>query len=271
MAKSAARPIKDYNFTDGYVFMCSSQTEKEVFARGLFGQTKFKRHLVEKIKPTTALFLLNFSEPKKFKGVFIPDGKPAMNIEAGAWGKRFPAQVRFKRIADLESRDLELCTRIFKGMLSKDDVWEIINQLEKPRPLSQAAIKKAKKIPLKRKSPSVKHGSPPVSPIARNFFAQPKGSRQGHDVRRPARFGPKTIQNLIPDAPRYEDVDQSNLYEIQEARTEILVRLEEVSAELEWEKKHAVVNASKLLQDKFDVLQAEYWKLQHLCMGFVLK
>merc|ERR1719464_1471313 len=110
--------------------MCSSRTMKEVFERKLFGTVKRHFYLVERIKPTTALFLLNFSRPKALMGVYIADSQPGMNIEPKAWNGRFPSQIRFKRVAKLITRNQDLCTKKYSTFLSKDEVYEIIHKMQ---------------------------------------------------------------------------------------------------------------------------------------------
>jgi len=86
-------------FTDGYIFICNDLTEKECFSNCLFGAPRCCWRQVSKICATTAIFLL-----KKCKnlspimyGVFLPHGRPELNIDQSAWKGKFPSQVRVRQ------------------------------------------------------------------------------------------------------------------------------------------------------------------------------
>lgn len=150
----ASDPLDGYQFSEGFVFMCSSLTEQECFKRSLFGQTTFKWHLVQNIQPDTALFLLNFSDPKIMHGVFVPDGEPQKPIMKNAWNGRYPAQIRFKRIAHMTTRAPRICSRMYGEFLTQEEVWDIIGEMRKPKLGNKIKVgfsekKKGRKIQLK--------------------------------------------------------------------------------------------------------------------------
>jgi len=150
----ASDPLDGYQFSEGFVFMCSSLTEQECFKRSLFGQTTFKWHLVQNIQPDTALFLLNFTDPKIMHGVFVSDGEPQKPILKNAWNGRFPAQIRFKRIAHMTTRAPRICSRMYGEFLTQEEVWDIIGEMRRPKrgnkiKLSFSEKKKGRKIQLK--------------------------------------------------------------------------------------------------------------------------
>lgn len=84
--------IKDMH---GFIFRCTSETEKECFDRKLFGEKREYLSLVKQLKVGDTLFLYNCSN-WKLMGVFeaVSDGDE--NIETNAWGGKFPAQIRFR-------------------------------------------------------------------------------------------------------------------------------------------------------------------------------
>jgi len=77
----------------GFVFQCTSQTEKECLRRGLLGLPGSLMPSVQRLTPDTPIFLHNFKTKRLF-GVFSLQGKPGYNLEKEAWEGRFPAQAR---------------------------------------------------------------------------------------------------------------------------------------------------------------------------------
>jgi len=83
----------------GFVVYCNNETEQDCKDLKLFGGPfgEFAA-MKEAIGPNTQLYLFNF-QARVLTGAFLPQGKPGMNLVKGAFGGRFPAQVR---IAPLE-------------------------------------------------------------------------------------------------------------------------------------------------------------------------
>ena len=79
----------------GFMFACSDQTQGECFDKLLFGLPESNFKAMKGIGPDTAVFLLNF-KTRQVYGVFQPAGEAAMNIDAGAWQRKYPAQIRVK-------------------------------------------------------------------------------------------------------------------------------------------------------------------------------
>jgi len=84
-------------FESGMVFLCNNRTEKECLDKMLFGSPENQFEAMKSITVNTALFLYRVErESPVLHGVFVADGKPAMNIDKDVWNGRFPAQVRVK-------------------------------------------------------------------------------------------------------------------------------------------------------------------------------
>ena len=92
-ARAAPAPPSDGSAA-GYIFLCDRKTRKEVFDRKLFGLPRNSLRAMEKIGPSTALFLYDFRS-YDLMGPMKAVGKPALDIEVGAWNGRFGAQLRF--------------------------------------------------------------------------------------------------------------------------------------------------------------------------------
>ena len=92
-ARAAPAPPSDGSAA-GYIFLCDRKTRNEVFDRKLFGLPRNSLRAMEKIGPSTALFLYDFRS-YDLMGPMKAVGKPALDIEVGAWNGRFGAQLRF--------------------------------------------------------------------------------------------------------------------------------------------------------------------------------
>uniref|UniRef100_A0A7S2VIX3 DCD domain-containing protein n=1 Tax=Zooxanthella nutricula TaxID=1333877 RepID=A0A7S2VIX3_9DINO len=77
----------------GYVFVCTSQTMREVASKKLFGSPDRDFEQMKQIRMDTPLFLLNL-DTLKMLGPFAPQSMPAKNIIPGSFGGRFNAQIR---------------------------------------------------------------------------------------------------------------------------------------------------------------------------------
>merc|ERR1719319_376615 len=85
------------NIENGLVFVCTSDTEKEVFAKRLFGLPLHYMPMMRQIDPAkTALFLAHHDGNERVVyGVFQAAGAAGLH-DVSAFGGRFPAQVPFK-------------------------------------------------------------------------------------------------------------------------------------------------------------------------------
>jgi len=86
-------------FSNGYIFICNDVTEQECFSNCLFGAPRNGWEQVSKISDTTAIFLLKRCKKTApiMYGVFLPNGRPELNIDPWAWGGKFPSQIRVKQ------------------------------------------------------------------------------------------------------------------------------------------------------------------------------
>ena len=66
------------------MFMGDIKTHKECLTRSLFGLHRKDLPAMERIRPTTKLFLLNFSH-RVIYGPFTCASMAALNLEADAW------------------------------------------------------------------------------------------------------------------------------------------------------------------------------------------
>jgi len=83
----------------GFIFLCSDQTEQECLSRNLFGGTEKYESRVRGLSKGCKVFLYNRSQ-STLLGLFEAIADPGIDIEADAWQKSFPYQVRVKRIRE---------------------------------------------------------------------------------------------------------------------------------------------------------------------------
>ncbi|MBW1717736.1 MAG: DNA methylase [Deltaproteobacteria bacterium] len=97
----------------GFLFACTEKSEAECLERSLFATEKIYGPVVIRIRKGDLLFLNNL-DTNKLYGVFkaIGDGKP--NIEQGAFGGRYPYQVKVEAIGEIVP--LTDAKKILKGM-----------------------------------------------------------------------------------------------------------------------------------------------------------
>lgn len=98
----SATPSNECEYSNGMIFLCSAETEKEVMEKGVFGLPKAYLEQVETLKEgSSALFLYNTSS-RLLHGVFEAASGGALNIEPRAFCRNanrtspYPAQVRFR-------------------------------------------------------------------------------------------------------------------------------------------------------------------------------
>jgi hypothetical protein len=113
-----AASVENSRFSSGYIFGCKPDTYQENINRQLFGVTKQHLGDIQKIAPSSALFLFNYST-KMLYGVFVPNGPGGLNLEPEAWkshegakrvssrnrsdvGSPYPAQIRFNILKKCE-------------------------------------------------------------------------------------------------------------------------------------------------------------------------
>jgi len=101
-------------FEDGYSFLCNSRTELECFSRMLFASSGDKLAEMQKISPTTAIFLY-CTTTQKLHGIFVASAQANINIDSSAFGGRFPAQIRVKEQIRMKPLPEKICYKIFRG------------------------------------------------------------------------------------------------------------------------------------------------------------
>lgn len=79
----------------GFIFRCNNKTKDEVFERMLFGEETVYLDLIRAIDASYSLFLYN-TQTFEFTGPYKPVSKGELEIEKGAWGGAFKAQIRFE-------------------------------------------------------------------------------------------------------------------------------------------------------------------------------
>jgi len=81
-------------FADGQMFLCNIATQQECLDSCLFGSPRNKWPEVQQITKKTAIFLYTVGEQPTLHGIFIPVGRPFLDMDTKAFGGRFPSQVR---------------------------------------------------------------------------------------------------------------------------------------------------------------------------------
>jgi len=102
-AKSTIKPDLSFNFRlfdkfeDGMMFLCNKATEEECLRNMIFAASASMMDNMTKITDRTALFLYRLIPNRcVLHGVFQAVGEPALDLIPGAFGGRFPAQIRVK-------------------------------------------------------------------------------------------------------------------------------------------------------------------------------
>ena len=75
-----AASVENSRFSSGYIFGCKPETYEENLRRQVFGVTKQHLGDIQKIAPSSVLFLFNYST-KMLHGVFVPNGPGGLNLE----------------------------------------------------------------------------------------------------------------------------------------------------------------------------------------------
>jgi transitional endoplasmic reticulum ATPase len=84
-----------------FFMLCTDGTENECLEKGLFGDREWRLPYLKSIKKGDCGFLLNISKDQLL-GIFIAESEAKLNIDPGAWGGRFPAQVKVKLLRELQ-------------------------------------------------------------------------------------------------------------------------------------------------------------------------
>jgi len=133
----------------GMFFICNEETEKEVFDLKLFALPQEYLAVMQKVTENTALFLYRKSHTNPvIYGVFLRDGPATLNIVESAFGKRYPAQIRFKEFYRFpalpehllfkeeryqyypgQSKKLFRVQPQYGSLISKAEIHSIINQI----------------------------------------------------------------------------------------------------------------------------------------------
>jgi len=101
--KSTIKPDLSFNFKlfdkfeDGMMFLCNKATEEECFKNMIFAASTSMMENMTNITENTALFLYRLTPNRSvLHGVFQAEGVAGLNLVPGAFGGRFPAQIRVK-------------------------------------------------------------------------------------------------------------------------------------------------------------------------------
>lgn len=118
-----------------YIFRCNSKTKDELFERMLFGEERDYLQLVKSITPEVLLFLYNTST-YEFSGPYKPASAGGEYLVKGAWGDRFPAQIKFELTPETKtipfSKIEKIITRYKKGIFPYMELnEEQVNQIFK--------------------------------------------------------------------------------------------------------------------------------------------
>lgn len=103
LTKSTIKPDLSFNFKlfdkfeDGMMFLCNKATEEECLKNMIFAASTSMMENMNNITDSTALFLYRLIPNRSvLHGVFQAEGVAGLNLVPGAFGGRFPAQIRVK-------------------------------------------------------------------------------------------------------------------------------------------------------------------------------
>ena len=120
----------------GYIFACTSKSEKECFDRMLFGTNKLYGENVLKIEKGDLLFLVNLDTDTLY-GTFRAKSAGAKDLTPEAWAGRYPYQVQAMRNGSTNSLNnaRKLMATIgpnWRDPLEPDQAEALAKYLEKP-------------------------------------------------------------------------------------------------------------------------------------------
>ncbi|XP_061357126.1 uncharacterized protein LOC133301510 isoform X2 [Gastrolobium bilobum] len=184
--------MNNHEKLSGFIFMCNSATKPDCYRYRVFGLPAGRKDVVEKINPGTYLFLFD-TDVKLLYGPYIATSTGKLKLEPLAFGRKFPAQVRFKVYVDC----LPLPENCFKHAIRDNyqknnnkfnpelNIRQVRSLLELFRPLHVSSTAPTHPVLKKIYSPS----EMPLPPV-NNVF---------HQISRPSISEDAYLSRMLPD------------------------------------------------------------------------